>query len=317
MLSKPTHKTNKIIASIMFFCLIGAFYFITKKFDYTWSWEKVPEYFISHKVETLKAPFEGSIAKSGPSTYKLSAEGKEDFSFEASESELVTFEGAKVYEGDELSQTKSVEVGALLQGLWMTAKLSFWASILSLFIGLISGLSRLSKNPIFNWPATVYIELIRGTPLLVQLFIIYFMVGTVVGIDSRFFCGVLALGLFGGAYSGEIIRAGIESIDRGQMEAARSLGLNQFQAMLHIIFPQMFRRSLAALGGTYISLIKDSSLVSVMALTDLTKAGREIVSSSFMVFEIWLVVAALYFLITIVASLLIRQWEIRLSRGEK
>ena len=112
--------------------------------------------------------------------------------------------------------------------------------------GLIAGLARISKNPILSWPSYIYIELIRGTPLLVQLFIIYFMFGTILGIDDRFICGVIALGLFGGAYAAEIIRAGIQSIDKGQMEAARSLGLSYSQSMISVIFPQMLRRSIAA-----------------------------------------------------------------------
>ncbi|MDA9189724.1 amino acid ABC transporter permease [bacterium] len=308
---------QKLIACLFFVSLITVFYGVTKKFDYNWSWQKVPQYFISTKPILVSAPFDGTLKSLSKNKFEVLAQDGRTFPFEASEKELEIEAGSELYEYDVLASKKNTSFGALLTGLWMTIQISFFAALLSLVIGLSCGLARLSKNPIFNWPATVYVEIIRGTPLLVQLFIIYFMVGSVVGIESRLVCGVLALGLFGGAYSGEIIRAGIESIDKGQMEAARSLGLSHIQSMYYVIFPQMFRRSLAALGGTFISLIKDSSLVSVMALTDLTKAGREIVSSSFMVFEIWIVVAALYFVITFFASILVKKWEAKLAVGER
>jgi polar amino acid transport system permease protein len=141
------------------------------------------------------------------------------------------------------------------------------------------------------------------------------MFGSVLGIESQFVCGVLALGIFSGAYIGEILRAGIQNIHHGQMEAARSLGMNVFQSYRYVILPQVFKQTLPSMSGTFISLIKDSSLVSVMALTDLTKAGREIVSSSFMVFETWITVAILYFVLTAIFSFLFRLLEQRLSLG--
>ncbi|MGB0455057.1 MAG: amino acid ABC transporter permease [Bacteriovoracaceae bacterium] len=316
-MQKESLLLKKIGALSIFFGLALSFYYVTKKFDYNWSWSKVPQFFISNQVESVQAPFDGKVEALGEGLYRLTSLSGEEFEFSAKANEIEVDDGEEVYEFDYLASKEEVKVGLLLTGLWMTAKISFCSALLSLLFGLLSGLGRLSKNPIFNWPSTVYIELIRGTPLLVQLFIIYFMIGTVVGIDSRFVCGVIALALFAGAYAGEIIRAGIESIDSGQMEAGRSLGLTHFQTMRFVIFPQMFRRSLAALGGTFISLIKDSSLVSVMALTDLTKAGRDIVSSSFMVFEIWIVVAALYFVVTFLLSMLVKRLENRLSLGER
>jgi polar amino acid transport system permease protein len=163
--------------------------------------------------------------------------------------------------------------------MWTTIWISAISGVLGLVIGLMTGLARVSKNFTINGLAAIYIEFIRGTPLLVQIFIAYFFVGTVFNL-SRNVAGIGALALFAGAYVAEIVRAGIQSIPRGQMEAARSLGMSVPQAMLDIILPQALKRILP-LSGQFISLIKDSSLVSVIAITDLTKSGREIITSTF------------------------------------
>jgi polar amino acid transport system permease protein len=196
--------------------------------------------------------------------------------------------------------------------LWTTLWLSAAASILGLIIGLVTGLCRVSQNLTLRSLSITYIELIRGTPLLVQIFIFYFFLGTVLDI-SRIVAGISALAIFAGAYVAEIIRAGIQSIPKGQMEAARSLGMNVPQAMIHIILPQAFKRTLPPLAGQFISLIKDSSLVSVIAITDLTKSGREVITSTFATFEIWFVVAFLYLMLTSVLSQVISWVERRLS----
>jgi len=154
--------------------------------------------------------------------------------------------------------------------------------------------------------------LIRGTPLLVQIFIFYFFLGTVLDI-GRVVSGISALAIFAGAYVAEIIRAGIQSISKGQSEAARSLGMTSLQTMLYIVLPQAFKRVLPPLAGQFISLIKDSSLVSVIAITDLTKSGREVITSTFATFEIWFTVALLYLLLTSVLSQLISWVERRLA----
>ena len=171
---------------------------------------------------------------------------------------------------------------------------------------------QVSQNLTLRSLSITYIELIRGTPLLVQIFIFYFFLGTVLDI-SRIVAGISALAIFAGAYVAEIIRAGIQSIPKGQMEAARSLGMNVPQAMIHIILPQAFKRTLPPLAGQFISLIKDSSLVSVIAITDLTKSGREVITSTFATFEIWFVVAFLYLMLTSVLSQVISWVERRLS----
>jgi polar amino acid transport system permease protein len=199
-----------------------------------------------------------------------------------------------------------------LVGLWTTIWISAVASIFGMIIGLVTGLCRVSNNPTLRSLSITYIELIRGTPLLVQIFIFYFFFGTVLDI-SRIVAGVSALAIFAGAYVAEIIRAGIQSIPKGQMEAARSLGMNIPQAMVYIILPQAFKRTLPPLAGQFISLIKDSSLVSIIAITDLTKSGREVITSTFATFEIWFVVAFLYLMLTSVLSQFIAWVERRLA----
>ncbi|MFH1138655.1 MAG: amino acid ABC transporter permease [Pseudomonadota bacterium] len=201
-------------------------------------------------------------------------------------------------------------VGPLISGLWMTLEISLISVTCAIVIGLFTGLARISDQPALRWLAIGYIELIRGTPLLVQIFIFYFFVGTVLHL-SRFAAGTAALAVFAGAYVAEIVRAGIQSISKGQMEAARSLGMNYFKAMRYIILPQAFRRILPPLAGQFISLIKDSSLVSVIAISDLTKSGREIITSTFSTFEIWFTVAGLYLVLTFSLSMLIGWMERR------
>jgi polar amino acid transport system permease protein len=206
--------------------------------------------------------------------------------------------------------------GLLLRGLWITLELSVYSTILAIVLGLITGLARISNTPFLRWIAIGYIELIRGTPLLVQIFIFYFFVGDIFGMD-RFAAGTAALAIFAGAYVAEIVRAGIQSINKGQIEAARSLGMNYFQSMRYIILPQAFRRIMPPLAGQFISLIKDSSLVSAIAITDLTKAGRELVTVSFAAFEIWFTVAIMYLVLTFSLSMLIQYLERRWGVGTR
>ena len=290
---------------------------LTNRFDYNWTWERIPQYFWYEDTVSINAPVGGEILKIENSNITLTGEDGNTYNFSIPANQQTVAENDLVFEGDELGQKMTKGFGPLITGLLVTLKLSFASGILGLILGLASGLSKTSKNPFFRWPSIFYIEVIRGTPLLVQLFIIYFMFGSVVGLNDRFLCGVIALGLFSGAYAGEIIRSGIQNIHYGQMEAARSLGMSYFQAMVFIILPQVLKNTLPSLAGVFISLIKDSSLVSVMALTDLTKTAREIVSSSFMVFEVWLTIALLYFLLTYGLSHLIKSFENKMRRGER
>ena len=294
--------------------LIGwAIYVAAERVDYSWHWDRIPQYLISTQGEEIRAPFDGfvTLSEDGKSIElaELKGGGTETFTGFAT---VLVGQGDLVFQNDALARKAGIRPGILLEGLWLTLKISLASLLVALVLGLAAGLGRVADNPAARNLAATYVEIIRGTPLLVQIFIMYFFVGTVLEL-SAFAAGVTALAVFTGAYVAEIIRAGIEAVPRGQMEAARSLGMNYFQAMRHVILPQAIRKSLPPLAGQFINLIKDSSLVSVMALTDLTKAGREVVSSTFAPFEVWFTVAALYLILTGILSWLVRRLELRMS----
>ena len=201
--------------------------------------------------------------------------------------------------------------GPLLQGLAVTLHITAISLVLATLIGLTAAFLRLSRSFLGNLIARGYLESIRNTPLLVQLFFIYFVVAPVFDI-SRFTSAVLALSLFEGAYASEIFRAGIVSIHRGQWEAAYSLGLSMPQTYRHIILPQATRRILPPLASQAISLIKDSALVSTIAIYDLSMQGQSIIAETYLVFEIWFLVAAIYLVLTVSLSLMINLLERRL-----
>ena len=201
----------------------------------------------------------------------------------------------------------------LLKGAVTTLEVTSLSVLLGLLIGTFVGMGRLSRNPIFSRPATVYVEFIRGTPLLVQIYIIYFGLPSL-GLNlPKFPAGIIALGINSGAYVAEIVRAGIQSISHGQYEAARSLGLTHWQAMRYIILPQAFRNILPALGNEFIALTKDSSLVSVIAITELLRAGQIVISRTFQSFSVYFAVALLYFVMTFTMSRIVRRVEKRLA----
>lgn len=198
--------------------------------------------------------------------------------------------------------------GPLLEGLWVTIQLSACGLILSFILGLITALFRLSSSFSAQLLARGYLELIRNTPLMVQIFFIYFVIGPVFGLE-RFASAVLALSLFEGAYASEIFRAGIVSIHKGQWEASYSLGLSPFQMYTHVILPQAMRRILPPLTSQAISLIKDSALVSTIAIYDLTMQTMALVSETFLAFELWFATAGIYLVITVALSLLVNYME--------
>ncbi|MFA0231800.1 amino acid ABC transporter permease, partial [Vibrio sp. 10N.261.45.A7] len=178
----------------------------------------------------------------------------------------------------------------LVEGLLVTINISLISLVATLFIGLTTALLRNSNSVVGRTLATSYVELIRNTPLLVQIYLLYFVFGPVIGLD-RFSTAVLALALFQGAYTAEIFRAGLNGIARGQFEAAQSLGLSKTYTYWDVILPQVVQRTLPPLTNEVISLIKNSSIVSVMAIFDLTTEARNIVSETAMPFEIWFSVA--------------------------
>ena len=298
--------------------LAAGLWVATKRVNYEWRWERVPQYFAYRAEVPQDSPVSGQVSAitpgGGVSRITITPKG-------GGPPVTVTAEKTQVAVGDAVAENATVganlewRVGPLTQGLSVTIWISFVSGFFGLVIGLITGLCRISKNPTLRGLAVFYIELIRGTPLLVQIFIFYFFIGTVLNLD-RTVAGVGALALFVGAYTAEIIRAGIQSIAKGQTEAARSLGMNATQTMIHIVLPQAFKRVLPPLAGQFISLIKDSSLVSVIAITDLTKSGREIITSSFATFEIWFTVALLYLLVTAVLSQLLFWLERRFARSD-
>jgi polar amino acid transport system permease protein len=200
--------------------------------------------------------------------------------------------------------------GPLLNGLIVTLQITAAGLALASGFGLVTALMRLSDSVLARLLARLYLELIRNTPLLVQLFFIYFVLSPVFAI-SGFASAVLALSLFEGAYASEIIRAGILSIHRGQWEAAFSLGLNTRHTYRLVILPQALRTIAPPLTGQAISLIKDSALVSTIAIYDLAMQGQAIVAETYLVFEIWFTVAAIYLAITLGLSLTVAIMETR------
>lgn len=201
-------------------------------------------------------------------------------------------------------------------GAMVTLKLTLLSILFGLIIGTIAGLGRVSKNVIPFALSTAYVEVIRGTPLLVQILIVYFGLPAI-GINLQPEpAGIIALSICSGAYIAEIVRAGIESIPLGQMEAARSLGMTYFQAMRYVILPQAFRNILPALGNEFIALLKDSSLLSVISIVELTRVGRQIVNTTFNAWTPFLGVALFYLMMTIPLSRLVAYSQRKLGLYE-
>jgi polar amino acid transport system permease protein len=306
----------KILLAVILILLAAGTWGAVRQIDYQWRWYRVPQYFFYHAEDAQKIPFDGVVSKiekaGKTATVTLTSESSEVVTVEVMTEGIKVSEGEELFEGDTVGFVSEWRLGPLMKGLWTTMWLSAIASVFALILGLVAGLAKVSKNYTLRGLAMVYVECIRGTPLLVQIFIAYFFLGTVFDL-SRNVCGIGALALFAGAYVAEIVRAGIQAIPPGQTEAARSLGMTMPQTMIDIILPQAFKKILPPLSGQFISLIKDSSLVSVIAITDLTKSGREIITSTFATFEVWLVVAAMYLLVTSLLSQVVFYMERRLA----
>jgi polar amino acid transport system permease protein len=202
--------------------------------------------------------------------------------------------------------------GPLLKGLAVTFQITAVSLALALAFGLITALMRLSGGVVAIVVARGYLELVRNTPLLVQLFFIYFVLSPIFEI-SAFASAVLTLSLFEGAYASEIFRAGILSIHRNQWEAAFSLGLGTWRTYRLVILPQAVRRILPPLTSQAVSLVKDSALVSTIAIYDLTMQGQAIIAETYLVFEIWFTVAAIYLGVTLALSFSVALLEKRLK----
>ena len=232
--------------------------------------------------------------------------------------------------------------GSLAQGFLTTVRLSLWATVLATLLGTILGIMRVSHSLFCRMIAGGYVELVRNLPPLVLVFIAYFFIGerimTLLGAEgvirsaspemqeflavlfspparlSGFFAGLATLVLYEAAYITEIVRAGIQSIEPGQWEAAHALGLSRLQQLRFVILPQALQTILPALGGQLISTIKDSAIVSVISIPELTFQGLELMSATYLTFEVWITITALYFILTFTFSLGVRRLEFRMRK---
>ncbi|MFO7714587.1 amino acid ABC transporter permease [Desulfosarcina sp.] len=235
--------------------------------------------------------------------------------------------------------------GLILQGVLVTLRLSIWSTAIALFIGTVMGLFRISCSRYRQMIGTGYVEIIRNIPVLVWVFIFYYFIGDrllpAIGISrstftdegplsgilrllvaepsqvSIFISGALALGVYEGAYITEITRAGIQSIDKGQWEASSGLGFTRIQQLRYVIFPQALRRVMPPLAGQFISTIKDSAIVSIISIQELTFQGMELMAATFLTFEVWITILAIYFVICLTCSLLVERFELHLKKESR
>jgi polar amino acid transport system permease protein len=242
------------------------------------------------------------------------------------------------------AENKEWVANILLQGLYTTIRLSIWGTILATVIGTVMGLCRISRSLFFRLIGRTYVELIRNVPPLVLVFIFYYFLSgqvmTALGVDalvassskgtqdflafffappsmfSAFASALITLAIFEGAYITEIVRAGIQSIERGIWEAAYALGLSRWQQMRYIILPLATQRILPPLAGQFISTIKDSAIVSVISIQELTFQGMELMSATYLIFEVWITITVLYLVLTLSLSLAVERLEVYLRRSE-
>ena len=200
----------------------------------------------------------------------------------------------------------------LLQGLWMTIELTLVSLLIAAVLGLLFGLLSVSRTTFLRGISRVYIDIIRGTPLIVQVFFIYFGIPSALNMRlDAFIAGVIALSLNAGAYTAEIVRGGIQSIDKGQMEAARSLGLPYTMAMRRVVLPQAIKTMIPAIVNQCIITLKDSSLVSVIGLAELTQTGRLIIA-----LKMWIIIGVMYFIPIMILSKVSSHIERKMSYGK-
>jgi len=232
--------------------------------------------------------------------------------------------------------------GLLTRGLLTTIRLSVWSGLLAIVLGIFIGLFRVSPSLFKRQTGAVYVGLIRNTPPLVLIFVFYFFVGdqimTLLGVEHliyslsdgaretlswffgpmnrfpRFLSALITLALFEAAYIAEIVRAGIASVEPGQWEASASTGMTRVQTLVHVILPQALQRMLPALAGQFISIIKDSAIVSVISIEELTFQAQQLMTTTYRSFEIWTLVLAMYFALSFLCSLIVRKLELTLSR---
>lgn len=201
----------------------------------------------------------------------------------------------------------------MLKGALMTVELTVLAILFGTILGLIAALFKLSENKILFYIANLYTYVIRGTPLLLQLYFVYYGLPQFGITLAPFPAAVISMSICAGAYIAEIIRAGIESIDKGQMEAARSLGMTYLQAMKRIIIPQAYKRMLPPMGNEFIALLKSSSLVSTIAMVELLRTARQIEAATFKTIEIYFAAGCIYLIMTSLFTYIFNRLERRLA----
>jgi glutamine transport system permease protein len=203
----------------------------------------------------------------------------------------------------------------LLSGVKLTVIITICGLLFGFMLGAAVGLMKLSRSLPVRKLAGTYVEAIRGTPLIVQVMFLYFGVPMAVGMRIRpMTAGIIAIAVNSGAYIAEIVRGAVQSIDPGQIEAGRSIGLTRTQTMRYIIWPQAFRRMIPPLGNQFIISLKDTSLLVVIGVAELTRVGQEIIAVNFRAFEVWLTVGIVYLMMTLTIARLLRLAEDRLAR---
>lgn len=204
-------------------------------------------------------------------------------------------------------------VPLLLTGVKWTIVITVIGLIFGFILGAVFGLLKLSRNKYLKKLASIYIESVRGTPLMVQVMFLYFGLPLALGMRiPPLTAGITAIAVNSGAYIAEIVRGAVQSIDKGQIEAGRSIGLNRYQTMRYVTWPQAFKRMIPPLGNQFIISLKDTSLLVVIGVAELTRQGQEIVADTFRAFEVWLTVAILYLIMTMTLSKLLGIVEKRL-----
>ncbi|AKE92406.1 glutamine ABC transporter permease [Rhodococcus sp. WB1] len=203
----------------------------------------------------------------------------------------------------------------LLEGLWLTLVLSVVSIAIALVLGALFGLMRVSRNIVLRGIGTAYVDVFRGTPLLVQAFFIYFGIPAAAGFQmSAFTAGIITLSLNAGAYMAEIVRGGILSVDKGQMEAARSLGIGYLPAMRKVVMPQAVRTMIPSYINQFVITLKDTSILSVIGIAELTQTGRIIIARNFQSFQMWLIIGVIYFVVIMALTKLSDRLEKRINR---
>ncbi|MDX2498850.1 MAG: ABC transporter permease subunit [Desulfobacterales bacterium] len=205
-------------------------------------------------------------------------------------------------------------IPVLMTGVKLTILIAFFGLIFGFLLGSAAGLGKTSRNIFINKLAGVYVESVRGTPLMVQVMFLYFGLPLVLGMRvPPLAAGITAIAVNAGAYIAEIVRGAVQSIDKGQVEAGRSIGLTHFQALVYIIWPQAFKRMIPPLGNQFIISLKDTSLLVVIGVGELTRQGQEIIAVNFRAFEVWLTVAIIYLVMTMFISKMLNVVEKKLE----